>query len=639
MRPVVVLWLFSAVWTLYATSSEVQAQIQGRDLILAGMSQRRDERRTLLLANATSYLIRTFIAIRINAILIRQTCNHCSWQLILHQRRMVDAVLANLAPEISVVLHRGSSSGKTIWDYNLYVVNDENDFIYQEFSFPDNMIEREFSFVVVVTANQTQETIEETVGKIIVACFRHPVINVVVVAQSVDGTVSVYAYSLFKRGCTNGLTIQRIGHFDAITGQPLEKFSDLYPVRRATLNGCPLIVSANHLPPYFIYKREHEKLLDDREIPPQDVAGIDWEVLQLLAKALNFQIKLRIPNEPSEIFGEGNVTGCFAQLAEGRAQMAIGGMSGSDRRRWFFSKSAVYHQSPFVMVVRQDRFLGRMGALLLPFRGKVWLVIIAILVAALVVTLGLSSRMRLQHALENLVLVSLGNPMPTQRVPRISFLRYLLASWLLLTLVLRCAYQARLFDVLRLQHWHPLPQDITGLVSGNYTLVSNVYHDFYPHGLTRPIKGSFEERFERLQLSGPAERLTTISLASSLAYWNHKHRNSSRLTFVRKPIYTYQLVLYLPRRSFLKPAIDRKIKQLQAAGVIAQIERRYLRYLNSVDIARNRNQLPRITNKILGGAYRLNYIVISMAMLVFVLERISLKWQRLRRYMDWLHAL
>ncbi|XP_017024136.1 uncharacterized protein Ir11a [Drosophila kikkawai] len=630
-----ILWMVSA-------SFLPGIQIRGQKRLLAELPSAQDELNTRRLASATSFLTRNYIASRMNTLVIRQSCLSCSSKLIHRQHRLVDEVLWGLAPYITVLLQRGTPE-ETSWDYTLFVVNDHLAFKQQPFTFSDEMLEREFFFMVVVTELQTNKSILETAGLVIVSNLHHRLINVVVVAQLEDGQVDTYAYTLFKKNCTPGVTIRRINYFDLATGKPKEAMPDLYPVRYGHLGDCAINVSANILPPHLIYKPHGGGGGGGGvgPVPVQGLSGIDWELLQLLARALRFRINLYVPSDTSQIFGEGNVSGCFAQLADESAQLAIGGLSGSDKRRWQFSKSTVYHQSHFVMVVRRDRYLGRFGPLLLPFRGKVWTCIVALLLLALVSTGCLRSRLGLSHPLENLLLVSMGNPIPIQRLPGTGFLRYLLASWLLLTLVLRCAYQARLFDVLRLPHHRPLPEDLAGLIRDNYTLVSNGYHDFYPLNQTRHLGESFAARFEKVQHAGPGERFTTISLISSLAYWNHRRRNTSQLTFVREPIYLYQVVIYFPRRSFLKPAVDRKIKQLLSAGVIAQIARRYLRYVELVDADNDGIVLRRITWKIMAGAYRLHYLALALAGLVFVLEWLSgrgIGAGRLRRWMEWVQG-
>ncbi|XP_017156790.1 uncharacterized protein LOC108165266 [Drosophila miranda] len=596
---------------------------------------------TSRLANATVYLVQTYIAKRINTLVIRQGCVGCAEGLRHRQRQVIDHVLRHSSPNLSVLLYRGTPD-ETPWEYTLFVVNDERAFRQQRFTFPDTLTDREFFFLVVVTSLQHAEAVKHAAAEIILAALRILVINVAVLVQLADAQVVTYGYTLFKANCTAGITVQEIGRFDPTTAQPLTAMPDMYPVRKLHLHGCPLKVGANHLPPHFMYRRRSpQPTYGKGEVSGEDLKGMDWELLQLLANALHFRIRLYMPTETTLFRDGGNVSGCLEQLAAHKVDIAIGGLSGSDKRRWLFSASTVYHQSYFVLVVREDRFQARFGHLALPFRGKVWTVIICMLLVAVLATWCLSARVRLNHALENLLLMSLGNPVPVPRVPGSSFLRYLFASWLLLTLVLRCAYQAKLFDVLRLPNQRPLPEDLLSLIEQNFTMISHSNHDFYPAHMTRLLQQSFSYRFKYIQSARPGERLVTISLLNNLAYWNQKHLNSSQLTFIREPLYLDQLVVYFRKRSFLKYAFDRKIKQLLSSGVVSHIERRYLRLcyadMAAKDRDRNRNLLPRITNNIMVGAYRIYCLLLFLALVIFGLERLAQRWRALRRWFDWFH--
>lgn len=324
------------------------------------------------------------------------------------------------------------------------------------------------------------------------------------------------------------------------------------------------------------------------------------------------------------------------QLASGEADLAVGGFSGSDKRRHQFATSAVYHQSYFIFVVRSERYSGPFGQLIRPFEPVVWLCLLATLLAALICARCLEQRVRLQHPVENLIASTTGNPVPSHRVPHSSFLRHLLANWLLLTLVLRCAYQAKLFDVLRIPKQQPLPHGLAGLLRQNYTLISSGYHDFYPRQLTQLMEGNFSERYQRLQQARKGTRLVTISLDNNLAHWQRKRRRGSRLTHIREPIYLYQLVIYFPNNTILKFSIDRKIEQLRSSGVLSHIERRYLPAGNFGQVDSNVELVTRITNDMLHGLYRCYVALMAMAGLLLLLERLAGRWSRLRRLLDWL---
>lgn len=112
-----ILWMVSVVL-------RIRGQEQGQDLLLSELTRSQDELNTRRLASATSYLTKSYIASRINTLVIRQSCLACPSGLHHRQQRVVDQVLAGLAPDISVLLHRGTPE-ETSWDYTLFVVNND----------------------------------------------------------------------------------------------------------------------------------------------------------------------------------------------------------------------------------------------------------------------------------------------------------------------------------------------------------------------------------------------------------------------------------------------------------------------------------------------------------------------------------
>lgn len=296
----------------------------------------------------------------------------------------------------------------------------------------------------------------------------------------------------------------------------------------------------------------------------------------------------------------------------------------------------VYHQSYFIFVVRKEPYFGPFGQLARPFGGQVWFWLLCSCLSAMIFARCLPRRVRPEHALEHLLASFTGNPVPQQSIPRGGFLRQLFGVWLLLSLVLRCAYQAKLFDVLRSPRHKPLPGGLGGLLRQNYTLISTGYHDFYPTQMTRVGSGNFSQRYEKLLSAPPGSRLATISLLNNLAHWNMRHRNTSVLAPVHEPIYLYQLVIYFRHNSIFKFTFDRKINQLLSSGVISHIERRYL-HVAYADLGLDDLQMsPRITNDLLGGVYRCYFAVMGLAAVMLLLERLAMRWRRLRRLLDWL---
>ncbi|XP_034479956.1 uncharacterized protein LOC117785819 [Drosophila innubila] len=585
------------------------------------------------LANATVHVATRYIATRINTLVIRRDCRDCNDAQLQQQRQFVGQMLQQLAPQLTLLLYSGAPH-ESVRDYTLFVVHEAHALDHMYLNYTNTLNEREFYFLVVLLSRQPEPELRRSVSRVCYVALLNRVINVVVLAQRYDGEIALYAYRLFNKDCTPGINAYRSNRFLS-NGNLFH--DELFPLRFNNLNNCAINVTGHQLPPHFMYQPADGAPLpeDGAFIDVQALRGIDGELLRLLATALRFRVRLMIPEEKSEIFSDDTMNGCFAQLATGKADLAIGGFSGSDPRRVQFTTSVVYHQSYFIFVVRKERYFGPFGQLMRPFRGKVWFCLLLSFLVALICARCLGQRMRLKHPLENLLASTIGNAVPVHRLPHSGFLRHMMANWLLLTLVLRCAYQAKLFDVLRTNPQKGLPHGLNGLLLQNYTLISTGYHDFYPPQLTRVINGNFSQRYEIVQEAPPGAKLATISLLNNLAHWNVRHRNRSRLTYVREPIYLYQLVIYFPHNSIFKFTFDRKIAQLLSSGVLSHIERRYLQVAYA-DLGDNLQLVPRITNRMLKGVYRCLAFLMGVSTCLFLLERLTLRCHILRRLLNWL---
>ncbi|KAH8387608.1 hypothetical protein KR093_008134, partial [Drosophila rubida] len=571
------------------------------------------------LANATVYVASRYIAARINTLAVRIDCRDCSALQQQQHRQLLDQMLHQLCPHLALLLSSNASHA-TAKDYTLFVVHQAYAFDHFNVNYTYILHEHEFYFLVVLLTRQSESSLRESVRHICAMALRNRIINVVVLAQRSSGELALYAYKLFNEQCSPTISAYQSNQFQA-NGSLLR--DELFPLRFTNLSNCALSVAGHQLPPHFMYRPPDGAALplNGGFVELEALRGIDGELLRLLAKALRFRVRLMIPQEKSEIFSEDTMNGCFAQLSAGKADIAIGGLSGSDNRRTKFTTSVVYHQSYFIFVVRKERYFGPFGQLMRPFRQKVWLCLLANFLLALICARCLGRRFGLKHPLENLLATTIGNAVPAPRLPRGVFLRHLVANWLLLTLVLRCAYQAKLFDVLRTRPYKPLPIGLAGLLQQNYTLISTGYHDFYLHEMTRVVSGNFSARYRLVQEAPPGERVATISLLNNLAHWNMRHPQTSRLTYVREPIYLYQLVIYFRRNSIFKFTFDRKIAQLLSSGVLGHIERRYLR-VSYAELGDNFKLIPRITNKMLRGVYRCFIVLMGVATVLFLLERL-----------------
>lgn len=237
-----------------------------------------------------------------------------------------------------------------------------------------------------------------------------------------------------------------------------------------------------------------------------------------------------------------------------------------------------------------------------------------------------------QHPITNLFAILLGNSI--LKPSRHNFARFILMSWLLLTMILRNAYQGMLFDSLRVSRRAPVPGGVAALIRNNYKLLSSVYVDYYPENLTI-IMPSILDQINKVINS--KERLTTSSALETLGYYNFKYRDSSRLTCVTDVVHGVHLTMYFQKNSLLKLIFDRKIKVLRYSGITSYwtnkvYERKEFRMMYSKS-----HKLPRISNEMLQGLYILYGILTVISTICFFLEIHSQRMAKLRRFFNGLH--
>lgn len=325
------------------------------------------------------------------------------------------------------------------------------------------------------------------------------------------------------------------------------------------------------------------------------------------------------------------------------ADIAVGCLSAALENFTKLSSSIPYRYSPNLFVVRSDLHFGPLEQLAIPFHPAVWLTIGTTILLALIIigainycgnetirTFFLGPKNYYPNT--NLLSVLLGNPIV--RPPRRNFARFLLVSWLLLTLILRNAYQGKLFDSLRLSRRAAIPKGLTDLLQQEYKLISSGHVHYYPINLT-VINQDVESQYFDIQNS--EEKLTVVSTFERLGYYNSIYRNWSRISYIPEQVFMLHLSLYFQRHSVLKLTFDNKIWQLVSSGITKHsttmgFEKRDFHMMNV-----GSQKLPRISNEMLNGLYRLYMILIGLTIICFVLEILTCRIVKLKIFFDKVH--
>ncbi|XP_065368915.1 uncharacterized protein LOC135961346 [Calliphora vicina] len=438
--------------------------------------------------------------------------------------------------------------------------------------------------------------------------------------------------------CNSEITVQEINRFQ--NGQLKNDF--LFPKLLTNFFGCPLTVSAQIYEPLLTFEGDIKN--ETHLVDMQRLGGIEGEILKLVAEALNFKIHMRFSEELSEINLRSNSTGCFKDLEQEIALIAIGGLSSNLVNNSKFTKSFVYHTTPYKFAVRSNIFFGPIKQLINPLNKTTWIILLiflAILITLIQVIVHLkTSKIRSfifgvgnKHPAFNLITTFLGYSLTNRALPQRNFARFLLVSWLFMVLAIRNGYQGKMFDSLRLAKRMPVPKTITELIAKDYTLLNPVYTSFYPRNKTS-IYCNSTSLLQQIQSS--EQLLAAATILESLAHYNFQNSNSSSLSPVDETIYSYQCVMYFNKYSVLRESFERNLKLFTNSGITSHIAKKHSRVYYQ-DKSTSSQDIGVITSRNLRGLYYIYSIMCQISILIFILELLTKKSENLKRLMDWLN--
>lgn len=267
---------------------------------------------------------------------------------------------------------------------------------------------------------------------------------------------------------------------DTFRNGSFEKGVDFaYPKKFENLLNCPITV-ATFEDPLSVIKKPNST----------DVSGFDIELLQELAKTLNFKIKLNFTTGLSPygvIHENGTVDGALGEVVNKRAGIAIGSLYLLSNRLKVVTNSVVYYSMPEIFVISPAKKFSGFEKLLQPFDVLVWMLVISTLSVATTVILAIKMQFqkvqsfvfgrKVNQPLVNLAIAIFGGSQP--RLPGKNFSRFILMMFLILWLVLRNAYLGTMFKFLQSENRHKPVETINELFEQEFDIFVYPGLDFF----------------------------------------------------------------------------------------------------------------------------------------------------------------
>ncbi|XP_070508140.1 uncharacterized protein [Chironomus tepperi] len=296
--------------------------------------------------------------------------------------------------------------------------------------------------------------------------------NVIVIYENIKGNghLSVLTFFPFRSStdCSNTTPVL-INEF--INGTFIRGFSNIFPNKMKNLHQCEIIVgSSNNVGP-FIYTKA---VINGK----RQLAGLDYEVLNTLSQSLNFKANVKIESDYGCIFGYNGIVGLLTNLQNNELDLVIVDCWLRLSRLKLFDASSTYFFGKVVMAFPMKADLSSFEKLFYSLSNYTWMLLIIYLtigVTSIFIIRLLSKTIQnfiigeeVRHPYFNMFIGIIGQS--HSKIPGTNFARFLLMNFLLFTLVIRTAYQGKLFEIMQLDIKYSEPKTILEMIERGYKL-------------------------------------------------------------------------------------------------------------------------------------------------------------------------
>lgn len=316
-------------------------------------------------------------------------------------------------------------------------------------------------------------------------------------------------------------------------------------------------------------------------------------------------------------------------------------------RSMYLSSTITYFFLPLVLAIPKGYPLSSFERLTNPFSYAIWLMFGFSFLVGILVIVGVKSFRRLDIAaflfgkfnnfpLANLFNTLLGGSLISP-APRRNFARYILALWLLYTMVIRNAYTGKMYTLLQDSKLKTSFKTVQQLVENGFT----IYYAKVLKGTLQSMVSSsaniqewnfdaFPSKVVLYWLNQNATKSAYFTLKEIVLNYNRELNSTSHeVSILSQEIANFPVTMYLPQNSYLKKSIDVKITQILTGGMIGNWEHFYCSTKNRLQ----QNQEPTVlTLWLLSGIFILYIIFIIICIVVFILELFSIKYVKIRNF-------
>lgn len=328
----------------------------------------------------------------------------------------------------------------------------------------------------------------------------------------------------------------------------------------------------------------------------------------------------------------------------------MGGIVQTDQRLMDFSVSISYTYFDIIFAIPKGRPYTSFEKLFFPFRIYVWLSLSMCFTIAFILFRYLRHRwldlrkiiigFRSQSSTPffNMVNIFLGGPLARLPITRTAL--QLFTIWILVTMVLRAAYQGHLFNMLQSKMTNPPDDTIRKILDGDMKIYSTttffniLYKNLpnYRHRLTvyDPSPDSLNK------LYGDSFSGAFLLSSAAIAAFNQINHMNGTISITKDRLFLLPVSIFFPKGSCLEPSFNEQLNKYISSGLLHNWLKIFIdmKYAREKKRESQESQPEPMSMHQITGILIIMLVINGISVLVFILELLSNKFRMLQKIFE-----
>lgn len=303
--------------------------------------------------------------------------------------------------------------------------------------------------------------------------WKFQIFNVNVLWHAGNNSVLVGTFKPFQVDNCNNTKLVLINEFKE--GKFTKQIENMFPDKMRNLQSCPLQVAIpTDIRPFIIVSKSNGSLR---------VTGRNIKILSALSGALNFKVNYSFIGESGDVYENGSADGAWKEMLDGSSDF-LPCSCYLDTESTLLDATTTLTFETIISAISPGKEFTAFEILICPFTLNLWFLVLAIVLIGVVIVIVIKRQpVEVQNfvfgrGVRNIYLNMLNgylggsqNSLPTR-----NFARFLLAFFLIYTLIMRTLYQGLYFEALHSGKRHKEVQSVDEMIEKNFKFYTPQYY-------------------------------------------------------------------------------------------------------------------------------------------------------------------